>query len=72
MKRLKGFLKRHADKLVGGAVALASMSGVAMADGLDFSTLTIDTAPVLQLAGIIVTALAGIWVTKKVIKMAGR
>jgi len=39
---------------------------------LDFSTLTIDTAQVLVLAGVIVTAIAGIWAVKKVIKLANR
>ena len=39
---------------------------------MDFSTLTIDVQPVLQLAGVIVTAIAGIWAVKKVIKLANR
>jgi hypothetical protein len=39
---------------------------------MDFSTLTISTTAVLQLAGVIVTAIAGIWAVKKVIKLANR
>lgn len=39
---------------------------------MDFSQLTIDVAPVLQLAGVIVSAIAGIWAVKKVIKLANR
>lgn len=39
---------------------------------MDFSTLTISTAPVLQLATVIVTAIAGIWAVKKVIKLGNR
>ena len=39
---------------------------------MDFSTLAIDTTQVLVLAGVIVTAIAGIWAVKKVIKLANR
>ena len=39
---------------------------------VDFSTLAIDTTQVLVLAGVIVTAIAGIWAVKKVIKLANR
>jgi len=39
---------------------------------LDLSAVVIDTSQVLVLAGIIVTAIAGIWAVKKVIKLANR
>jgi len=39
---------------------------------MDFSTLVISTTPVLELAAVIVTAIAGIWVVKKVIKLINR
>ena len=39
---------------------------------LDLSSVTIDTSPVLTLAGIIVAAIASIWAIKKVIKLANR
>ena len=39
---------------------------------MDFSNLTIDTAPVLTLAGIIVSAGAGIWAVRKVIKLINK
>lgn len=39
---------------------------------MDFSTLVISTTQVLVLAGVVVTAIAGIWAVKKVIKLANR
>lgn len=39
---------------------------------MDFSTLTLNTAPVLQLAGVVVTAIASIWAVKKVIALGNK
>lgn len=39
---------------------------------LDLAGVTVDTAPVFDLALIIVTAIAGIWGIKKVIKLGNR
>ena len=36
------------------------------------STLTLDTANYMTFAGVIVTAIAGIWAVKKVIKLGNR
>ena len=62
-KKFKGFF----------AVLFAVAVGVlvtspAHAD-LDLSAITIDTAPIFTLAGIIIAAIASIWAIKKVIKL---
>jgi len=39
---------------------------------LDLSSVSVDTAPIFQLALIIITAIASIWAIKKVIKLGNR
>lgn len=39
---------------------------------LDLTAVTVDTAPVFVMAGIVITAIAGIWAIKKVIKLGNR
>lgn len=53
--------------ILGGTLAPA----VAFADGWT-PTVTVDTAPVFTVAGIVVTALGAIWAVRKVIKLINR
>ena len=57
---------RKVTKCVFGAVGALAVPGIAFADTFVTGT-TIDTAPVLELAGIIVSAIGGIWAVRKVI-----
>jgi hypothetical protein len=50
------------------AVLLALVALVGVANAADFGTITVDTAPVFLAATTIVTALAGVWAIRKVIK----
>lgn len=70
LKKLWKCVKSKVAAVVGGvgAVAVATTSNAA----LDLTGVTIDTAPVFSLATIIVTAIAGIWAIKKVIKLGNR
>lgn len=70
LKRLWKATKSKVAALVGGAgaVAVATTSHAA----LDLTGVSIDTSPVFSLATIIVTAIAGIWAIKKVIKLGNR
>jgi|APPan5920702856_1055754.scaffolds.fasta_scaffold424724_2 hypothetical protein len=47
---------------------LAVLVLVGVANAADFGTITVDTAPVFLAATTIVTALAGVWAIRKVIK----
>lgn len=53
------------------ALMVLAVSGPVHA-ALDLTGVTIDTAPVFSLATIIITAIAGIWAIKKVIKLGNR
>lgn len=67
MKRFKrglNILKRSA--LV--AAGVVATSGAAMAEAWT-PTMTVDTAPVFTVAGIVVTAIGAIWCIRKVIKL---
>lgn len=66
---MKKIMKRLA--MVGGGVAASA--GNALAQTTSWTpSFTVDTAPVFTVAGIIVTAIGGIWAVKKVIKLANR
>jgi len=54
------------------AVFLTLVSSPVFAANLDLSKVSIDTTPVFQLAGVIITAIASIWAIKKVIKLGNR
>jgi hypothetical protein len=47
---------------------LAVVALVGSVQAADFGTITVDTAPVFLAATTIVTALAGVWAIRKVIK----
>ena len=51
-----------------GLVGAVAVAAPAMAEGWT-PTFTVDTAPVFTVAGIVVTAIGGIWCIKKVIKL---
>jgi hypothetical protein len=65
MKERKGVILMK-DLMLGLLVALLALVGTANA--ADFGTITVDTAPVFLAATTIVTALAGVWAIRKVIK----
>ena len=50
-----------------GAVAVATNANAALGD--DF---TVDNGPVLTVAGVILTAIGGIWAVKKVIALGNK
>ncbi len=62
-------------KNVGGFALTAGVGIISAAPAyaaLDLTGVTVDTAPVFTLAGIVVGAIAGIWAIKKVIKLANK
>lgn len=70
LRKLWKGVKSKVAAVVGGAgaAAVATTSYAA----LDLTGVAIDTAPVFSLATIIITAIAGIWAIKKVIKLGNR
>ncbi|OGW01363.1 MAG: hypothetical protein A3I04_01285 [Nitrospinae bacterium RIFCSPLOWO2_02_FULL_39_110] len=52
-------------------ISLMLAAGTASA-ALDLSTITIDTSQYFVLVTAIITAIAGIWVVKKIIKLGNR
>ena len=64
--------KRGKAKLL-GLVALTGLASSAFAEDTIFGKpVSVDTAPVITMAGIIVAAIAGIWAVKKVIALANK
>lgn len=63
MKGIKRFLM--------GTGAVVMSASAAMAEGWT-PTVTVDTAPVFTVAGIVITALGAIWAVRKVIKLVNR
>ncbi len=55
-------------RLLLSLLAVLSLAGSALAQSTPFGTITVDTAPVFLAATTIVTALAGVWAIRKVIK----
>lgn len=53
-------------------ILLVPLSVSAYAAGLDLSGVSVDTTPVFSLALIVITAIAGIWAIKKVIRLGNR
>ena len=54
-------------------VALAALASSAFAEDTIFGKpISIDTAPVITMAGIVVSAIAAIWAVKKVIALANK
>ena len=70
MKRVKKFFRSAKGKVVtaAGAAALgATQAHAALGDGF-----TVDTAPVLAVANIILVAIGTIWAVKKVIALGNK
>jgi len=63
--------KRGKAKLL-GLVALTGLSSSAFAGQVFGQDITIDTAPVLAMAGIVISAIATIWAVKKVIALGNK
>lgn len=52
--------------------AFAALASSAFAGQVFGQDITIDTAPVLAMAGIVITAIAAIWAVKKVIALGNK
>lgn len=61
----------HAKKAVFAAFVTLAAAAPALADPWE-PTVVIDTAPVFTVAGVIITAAAGMWAIRKVIKTVNR
>lgn len=55
--------------LVAGAAVLTNGAFAAQIFGAD---VTVDTAPVITMAGIVITAIASIWAIKKVVSLGNK
>jgi len=70
MTKKKRFLqsaKARLGAVVAGATVIATSANAALGD--DF---TVDNSPVLTVAGVILTAIGGIWAVKKVIALGNK
>ena len=70
MKRVKMFFRSAKRKVVTAAAVAAlgaTQAHAALGDGF-----TVDTAPVLAVANIIIIAIGGIWAVKKVIALSNK
>jgi len=59
-------------RLFAMATALGAMASPALATSEWYEVSAISVAPVTTVAGVVVTAIAGIWAVKKVIKLLNR
>jgi len=55
-----------------GAVALVALAVATNANAALGDSFSVDTAPVLTVAGVIISAIGGIWAVKKVIALGNK
>jgi hypothetical protein len=72
MKKMRQFLKGAKAKVGAIATGVVVTTGTALADGALGDDFAVDTAPVLTVAGVILTAIGGIWAVKKVIALGNK
>ena len=64
---MKKFLSRFSLVALGASALLVTNANAALGDGF-----AVDTAPVITVAGVILTAIGGIWTVKKVIALGNK